>query len=288
MREKVNYKDCSIEVNSLGAELKSFCAAGKEYIWCSDPKYWKRSAPFLFPIVGSVKNKEIYIDGKRYEMGQHGFLRDQEFKVVKKEEGYIALETYSNDQTKIHYPYDFKALVEYFLKDNELETKITITSYSDEMCFNFGGHPAFNCPMDNNKFEDYRIVFEKPETFNSPSVEEGGLLDFNKGVYQKENCKEIKLTKDIFTIDTILIRDIKSKKVMLLDNNNQGIEFSFPKFSTLAIWTPYNDAPFICLEPWIGYNDLVDTNQDYKTKNDLIYLNKGESFFASYKVKVIK
>lgn len=288
MREKIYYKNSFIEVSKVGAELKSFNVDGTEYIWSSDPKYWKRSAPFLFPIVGSVKNKEIYIDNKRYEMSQHGFLRDQEFEVVEKKEGYICLTSKSNEKTKESYPYDYISFIEYILTDDTLETKITIQSMENGMCFNLGGHPAFNCPIGDRKFNDYRIVFEEKETFDSPSVEEGGLLDFSKSVYHKENCKEINLSKDIFTIDTILIKDIKSKNVKLLDDDNKGIEFSFPKFTTLAIWTPYNDAPFICLEPWIGYNDEVNTNQDYKTKKDLVYLNKGEKFSASYFIKIIK
>ena len=73
-----------------------------------------------------------------------------------------------------------------------------------------------------------------------------------------------------------------------VNKENKGIEFSYPKFSTLAIWTPYNEAPFICLEPWIGYNDLHDTNGEYLTKADLVKLNPNESYEVSYTIKIIK
>ena len=72
-----------------------------------------------------------------------------------------------------------------------------------------------------------------------------------------------------------------------MNKNNKGIQFIYDDFSTLAIWTPYNDAPFICLEPWIGYNDKVDTNGQYLTKDNLVKLKKGESFTASYTIRAL-
>lgn len=281
-----------INVNEIGAELKSLKVEGKEYIWCSDPKYWRRSAPFLFPIVGSLKNKETIIEGKKYPLAQHGFLRDQKFTLKEEKDNEIVFENDYSKETLTHYPFKYHAEVKYVIntENDSLDTIITIKNIDEkEMYFNIGCHPAFNCPInEGEKFEDYRIVFEKPETFNLPLVCDGGLLDFNTGVYNKENITEIKLDKEIFTIDTILIKDVKSKSIKLLNEDNKGIEFSYPEFSTLAIWTPYNDAKFICLEPWIGYNDLVDTNSEYKEKADLVYLKKDESFACKYTIKIIK
>ena len=47
-----------------GAELKSLVYKGKEYIWGGKENIWNRSAPILFPIVGSLKDKTTYIDSK--------------------------------------------------------------------------------------------------------------------------------------------------------------------------------------------------------------------------------
>ena len=288
--KEVKKNNISFKVNELGAELKSLTCDGKEYIWSSDPKFWKRSAPFLFPIVGSMKGHKTIINGKEYTLTQHGFLRDQVFDVVLVEDSKIVFEKKYSEETLMKYPFKYKAKVTYEIIDESLKTSVEITNLGEEeMPFNIGGHPAFNCPLyDNETFEDYKVVFEKPETFGSPLVVEGGLLDFDKPVYALENAKEINLKKDIFTIDTILIRDVKSKSVKLLNKENKGIEFSYPKFSTLAIWTPYNEAPFICLEPWIGYNDLHDTNGEYLTKADLVKLNPNESYEVSYTIKIIK
>ena len=288
--KEVKKNNISFKVYELGAELKSLVCDGKEYIWYSDPKFWKRSAPFLFPIVGSMKGHKTIINGKEYTLTQHGFLRDQDFNVVLEEEGKLVLENLYNEETLSKYPFKYKAKVTYEVIDESLKTSVEITNLGEEvMPFNIGGHPAFNCPLyDGETFEDYKVVFEKEETFGSPEVVEGGLLNFDNPVYSLENAKEIALKKDLFTIDTILIPKVKSKSVKLLNKEGKGIEFSYPKFSTLAIWTPYNEAPFVCLEPWIGYNDKHDTNGEYLTKDDLVKLNPNESYEVSYTIKILK
>ena len=67
-----------VTINSFGAELASIRgkATDTEYLWNADAKFWKRTAPVLFPFVGSLKNKEYHYEGKTYSMGQHGFARD--------------------------------------------------------------------------------------------------------------------------------------------------------------------------------------------------------------------
>ena len=288
--KEVKNNNISFKVNELGAELKSLTCDGLEYIWCSDPKFWKRSAPFLFPIVGSIKDSKTIINGKEYVLTQHGFLRDQEFTTVLHTDKKIVLENKYSEETLKKYPFKYKAVITYEIIDESLKTSINISNVGDEvMPFNLGGHPAFNCPLyANDIFEDYTVYFEKPETFGSPEVVSGGLLNFNNPVYSLENAEKIELKKDLFTIDTILITNVQSKKIKLLNKDNKGIEFSYPEFSTLAIWTPYNEAPFVCLEPWIGYNDKHDTNGEYLTKDDLVKLNPNEEFNASYTIKIIK
>lgn len=45
-------------IKSTGAELISLKSEkGVEYIWQRDPRYWSGSAPFLFPIVGNLRDK---------------------------------------------------------------------------------------------------------------------------------------------------------------------------------------------------------------------------------------
>ena len=66
----------TVQVKNAGAELCSIKdKAGTEYLFDANPAYWGRSAPVLFPFVGSLKNKSFVYEGKSYQMGQHGFAQ---------------------------------------------------------------------------------------------------------------------------------------------------------------------------------------------------------------------
>ena len=72
-------KDIQFTVADKGAELVSIQRDGREYLWNGDPKFWGRSAPILFPVVGMLANDKLCIDGHEYTMKQHGFARDTMF-----------------------------------------------------------------------------------------------------------------------------------------------------------------------------------------------------------------
>jgi len=86
MRYIIENEEIRIEVESLGAELKSMQdkRTKVDYMWCADPKYYQRTSPNLFPIVGGLRNKKYRYAGREYEMGQHGFVRDMEWSVETK------------------------------------------------------------------------------------------------------------------------------------------------------------------------------------------------------------
>ena len=66
----VQSKDLRITVSDSGAELMSIedILTGKQYLWHGDAAYWGRRSPVLFPIVGSLKDKEYKYNGKSYPM----------------------------------------------------------------------------------------------------------------------------------------------------------------------------------------------------------------------------
>ena len=90
----------------------------------------------------------------------------------------------------------------------------------------------------------------------------------------------------IFDLNAIVIPNIKSKKVLLVNKNKKGIAFSFNNMNTLAIWTKPN-APFVCLEPWQGYADHSDSNYDFISKDDIVKLNYNESYVCGYDITIL-
>ena len=68
----------TLELSEKGGEPSSIKSAdGYEYLWNRDEKYWKSSAPVLFPTVGRLRGGEWTDSGKTYKMGAHGFARHQ-------------------------------------------------------------------------------------------------------------------------------------------------------------------------------------------------------------------
>ena len=52
MQIKLQSDNYQVLLNTLGAELNSYTdPSDKEYVWNSDPTYWLRSSPLLFPTV---------------------------------------------------------------------------------------------------------------------------------------------------------------------------------------------------------------------------------------------
>lgn len=289
---KIQNEYLSATINFKGAELYSLLnnKDGTEYIWQRDPKYWSYCAPVLFPIVGNLRDKKTIINNQEYQMNTHGFLRNQEFELLHQSEAEISFVNTFNKETLKLYPFKYKVVITYTLKEKTLRTIYKVINENHEpLQFNIGGHPAINCPLyERDEFSDYVITFEKEESFTSPKVEGNGTLNFHEAARRYESLKSIQLDYELFNIDTIVIPRVRSKYVTLLNKDNLGIKFSFPNFKSFAIWSPYGKkAPFVCLEPWIGYGDRYDTDYQFNKKDDLITLKALDEFAVFYDIEII-
>ena len=287
MEYSLKYKDIQISVNSRGAEQEHLIYNGKDYIRQRD-EFWNRKAPFLFPIVGKLRDLKTYIDGNLYSMNQHGFLRDREFELESKTDNSLTfISTYSEDTLKL-YPFKYQVRIKYEIKDCGVAIDIEVTNKGKEkMYFNIGGHPGFRLPMyDNEKFDDYSVVFEKTEDFDAPTVNlQNGTLDFDHTI-RYDHIDRIDLNYKYFEIDAIVIPKVKSREVKLVNKENKGIRFNYHGFNSLAIWTKPN-APFVCLEPWMGYADHSDSDYNFIKKDDIVTLKANEVYKCGYSVEIL-
>ena len=97
------------------------------------------------------------------------------------------------------------------------------------------------------------------------------------------NEKSISIGKDTFTHDAIIMGNLKSKKIRLIENNNTRLVLDFTGFKYLGIWSKKN-APFICIEPWYTTADYTDSNSIFEEKRDNIKLEENEEFECSYSI----
>lgn len=279
----------TIQIDSMGAELKSLkdVASGREYMWNADPKYWKRSSPVLFPLVGGLQDGVYRLDSKEYPMGQHGFARDMEFKLKSQVAHEIWFVLESDSETLNKYPYPFQLELGYELSDRTVIVKWRVKNPAKErMYFAIGGHPAFLCPIeDGTKQSDYKIRFDTGEQVISSCLE-NGLLNGQKITYALQNGV-LPVTEHLFDGDALVIEHDQAHRVSLVKPDGTDyltVEFDAPLF---GIWSvPQKQAPFICIEPWYGRCDRAGYERDWKDREWMQDLEAEETFEADYRVTV--
>ena len=138
----------TLNISLHGAELTSIRDSfGREFLWQADPAFWKRHSPVLFPIVGSLWDKHFRVNGREYEMGQHGFARDMDFRLVSERDDEMWFELNSSPETLAKYPYKFTLRIGYRLEANKIHVMWEVSGDdSQTMWFQIGAHPAFYLP----------------------------------------------------------------------------------------------------------------------------------------------
>ena len=95
------------------------------------------------------------------------------------------------------------------------------------------------------------------------------------------------MTKELFYKDAIVLKHMQSNKVKLVSNTSGEIfEFDYTGFPYLGIWAA-KDADFICIEPWCGIADSVNTNQQLIEKEGINVLDSTDQFEKSWKLTVM-
>ena len=289
MEFKISNEYLELVVSSHGAEKQSLVCKTNNINYLRDvDQYWGRHAPLLFPIVGKLRDLKTFINNKEYSMNQHGFVRDQEFELLSQTDNQLVLVNKYNEDTLKMYPFKYKVIVTYTLNGKTLDTNFKVVNDDYQVIpFNYGGHPGFRCPLyPNETFEDYYVVFEKEENFDAPLVKvENGTLDFDNTI-KYEHINKLQLEYKYFELDAIVIPKVKSQSVKLINKDNKGIKFDFKGFPSLAIWTKPN-APFVCLEPWIGYADKYNSNYQFIEKDNMKFLNPEEQFDVTYSITIL-
>lgn len=273
-----------VTISSLGAEIKSIKYLGEERLHDSNPTYWNRSAPLLFPNIGIT---EAYFNQIYYPLPKHGIVRNSEVTLINKTISSITFSLDSSNETKKMYPFDFYIEISYELINNEIKGtfKVKNPDYLP-LPFNFGLHPAFKLPInDNEEFSDYLIDFYNPNNYQIPTLDaNSGFMDFTKITREFKNLKELKLNYSDYDDDALVFTNLNTNQVTLKHQSiNKGVTVKFDGFTKLGIWTPARkNAPFICIEPWIGCSDDVNKNHEFYEKDDLIVLDKDEEKIIEY------
>ena len=276
-----------ISLSNHGGELHSI--KGKkdntEFLWSGDEAYWKYHAPILFPIVGKVFNGKYTVEGTNYELPQHGLARVRDFEMIEETKNSISFELkYSEDTLKV-YPFKFSLIIKYTLNDINLSIDYIVKNLDNkEMYFSIGAHPAFMCPIENDKFDDYYFEFNEKENASIMQLVGPGYFSKEEKPYLKDE-NIINLSTDLFKNDALVFKNLKSNKISLKSKNHKKyLEFDFGEFPYLGLWTKDTGAPFVCIEPWFGHADFDGFNEEFKDKAAIQSLMPNKEFHCNYNI----
>ena len=268
-------------IKTKGAELSSLQKGGKNYIWEINSEFWNKTSPILFPIVGALKNGEYFYEGNAYKLSRHGFARDFEFEVIENSENTVVFSLKSNEETLKVYPFHFELQLSYILEGNKLVVKYEIINRSSEkMYYSIGAHPAFN--IDGN-FEDFSLIFDDEKDLETYKLEKD--LFSGKTEILKLNGNVLPLQYELFEEDALVFKNFATKSLTLAKNNESVMKVSFPDFPYLGIWTK-KDAPFICIEPWLGIADNANASGKIEEKEGIQILENNSKKQIAWSVEL--
>jgi galactose mutarotase-like enzyme len=271
-------------IDTKGAELVSLknTTTHREYIWEGNPDFWGKHSPVLFPIVGTLRNGSYSYNDQTYQLPRHGFARDCEFELTEKSPDKAVFSLQSDAESLKKYPFRFELQLSYTLTDDGLVVGYkVINNESFTMPFSIGAHPAFALP---HPFGSYALQFEQPETLTSYELE-NDLLS-NKTNRIATNNGILPLTYSLFEKDALIFKKLASKAITILENQQPLLRFGFGDFPNFGIWTKPG-APFLCLEPWVGYSDVVDANGELAQKEAIRLLDAKSSCSFEFCMEIL-
>lgn len=279
----------SITVQAKGAELVRLFQKSDEteYLWDGNPAFWGKHSPVLFPIVGALKENTYYYQDKPYQLSRHGFARDKQFVKQPSNASELRFRLDSDAETLQHYPFPFRFEIIYGINQNGLTVTYHVANTgTGSLYFSVGGHPAFKLPMvQETVYEDYYLEFETVENTGRWPISPEGLLEMKAEPFFSDTNR-LYLKQELFYRDALVFKSLRSGKVVLgsLKHNNT-LTLHFPGFPYLGIWAARN-APFICIEPWCGIADSVNSSQQLTQKEGIIMLDPAGTFERSWMVEL--
>lgn len=277
MTYSITSKDSELKISEKGAEIISWKISDVEYIWQKNSKWWNKSSPILFPSIGFTKNNTFIHKGKQYEMPKHGFLKDSKIKVQQKSEDTIA---FRFKTCEFNYPFNLTLDLEYKLKNRSLQITHTVENHDNSVAYyKLGYHPAFSF-LHDEKLEQWEISTNG--SLKGPfQMNENGLL---KKSNNPGEMKFFRFQPESFANDALIFGANKLSS-MELKNRKTGrcIKFEGLDFRNLAFWAP-SGAPFICIEPWDGSPDFVNTNELIMNKKSALNIPANQTHRKSFTI----
>ena len=270
-------------ISNAGAELRSLkdLRNGREQMWERDPAVWKQSAPWLFPIVGKLREDIYRVGDRSYGLTIHGFASRKRFETVEYTQNMLHLRLTADEETRACYPWDFELHIAYELEDHGLKITARVVDLSgDTMYFSLGAHPGFACDTGD------RLIFECPERLTVHRLTEDTHL-LLPAKQDEEETRELTLAPEMFDSEAMILEAPKSRSVMLERRDGTCVRYRFPQVPWLGLWSRRGSSlRYICIEPWFGVDDPIDADGALEKKCAIRSLRPGEEFQCEYGIEL--
>lgn len=236
-------------LNTFGGLMESVVdkRTGLDHAWRYDSGIWPRRTAVCFPFCGKSRNGRYTFGGREYEMPNHGFARERDFKVVSIESGKLVLRDVYDESTLGRYPFKYGLEIEYTLDGPSLVVDYRVSNDGDcTMYYSIGSHYTYQLPLVQ---EDCAIWFDGPQ--------HAGCLDLSDGKAKADvlaGRSVVSLAGIIDDSSLILdLKDIDSSWIGIGDKSRIFTEASGEGFRYVLIWAPVGGGnPFVCVEFWDG------------------------------------
>lgn len=275
----------AVEVSSLGAEMQSLATRdGRSWLWHGDAAHWGGRSPILFPIVGKAPDNRIAVDGKSYEMQQHGIARRSEFRLVESTGRSCLHELTSSEASKAAYPFDFRLTLRHAVDGRTLTVTADVTNTDRRpLPFGLGFHPAFAWPLPGAAGREHVVQLDNGAEPKLSRLEGGlrrpGLLPspFKSG--------RLVLHHSQFEDDAMIFPEGAGSGLTYGAKDGPSLRFAFENLPNLALWSKPG-APFICVEPWHGTAPEVGTSAEIAARPYSLSLAPGAAARFAFSVSI--
>ena len=264
----------SATVLQRGAELCSMRdATGRELIWQAGP-VWPSHAPVLFPIIGELNGGHLLVDGRRYAMRRHGFVRARTLRWASREAASCTLVLEDDAETRAMFPFAFRLEVAYTLDAGALTIAGTVTNTGGStLPCSIGFHPAFNWPLSGTSKSGHRIELSAAEADTIGQLNEAGLVA-RRVPSPLVGGRVAELSEALFAHDALVFDPLHSDGARYVAPDGTSLRLTWEGARQLGIWSKPGD--FVCIEPWHGVASPVAFDGEFRDKPGLMHLAPGE------------
>ena len=268
--------DAGATIALHGAELRTWHVGTVPLIWEPEPDLWPDTAPILFPVVGWTRGAQVFVEGRAFPLGLHGFARHLDFAARERGPDHVRLVAASSAETRAFYPFDWELEVEHALAGPALTTRLTVRNLGPApMPYACGLHSGFRWPFAGGAPEDYAITFGEREVAGVPVISAEGLFTRQTRKVPLDG-RRLALSPALMAREALCFLDARSRSLRFgHPASGAAIDVTLEDFPHVALWSR---APgrFLCIEPWTGHGDFVDASGDLYARPSMRRLAPGE------------